>query len=93
MSSKAREALLAVYDCAKDGVLTIRESAFEKVLGALEESVRNCDVGTVAEQIKRYEDYCRAHTKLGGCTGCPLIQYRRCQIGWAQTPYKEGSDK
>lgn len=46
MSSKAREALLAVYDCVgrKDGCLTIRESAFEKVLEALKEPLRNCDV-------------------------------------------------
>lgn len=43
MPSKQREALLAVYDCAKDGVLSIRESAFEKVLEALKEPLRNCD--------------------------------------------------
>ena len=54
---------------------------------------RNCEVGTVEEQIKRYEDFCRAHTKLGGCTGCPLIQYRRCQIAWGQMPYEKGGDK
>lgn len=43
-AAKMREALKAVYECAKDGVLTIRESAFEKVVSALAEPPRNCDL-------------------------------------------------
>lgn len=46
MTSKAREALNAVVDCAFDGKLKITETAFEMVLEALKEPVRNCDLYT-----------------------------------------------
>lgn len=101
MSSKAREALLAVYDCAKDGVLTIRESAFEKVLEALKEPLRNCDVGTAEEQTERYRKFCSAHKYLGSdfsymCKGfgkgrCPFFNSNtksKCEFAWAQMPYE-----
>lgn len=66
---------------------------YEIADAALAAPPRNCNVGTAEEQVKRYEAYCRAHTKPGGCTGCPLIQYRRCQIAWEQLPYTEGGAK
>ena len=56
MGSKQREALLAVYDCAKDGVLSIRESAFEKVLEALKEPLRNCDRFNTGDVKKDAQD-------------------------------------
>lgn len=91
MSSKQREALLAVYDCAKDGVLTIRESAFEKVMEAIAEPLRNCDIGTEREQSKRFDAYCYAHrTYELGCGDCPLLQSVCCELAWAQLPYEEG---
>ena len=90
MSSKAREALEAVYECAKDGVLTIRESAFEKVLEALKEPLCNCDVYTMAEQSKRHEEYCKSHSTNGRCIKCPLWQMRllgiNCAIAWTNLP-------
>lgn len=93
MSSKQRDALLAVYDCAKDGVLAIRESAFEKVMEALAEPVRNCDVGTAEEQDKRFtHQFCRAG--IEGCIRCKLntLQHRgnTCGIHWSQMPYEKG---
>lgn len=102
MSSKAREALEAVYDCAKDGVLTIHESAFEKVLEALKEPLRNCDVGTPKEQIERWEDFCRAHheywkpnkslTAIQRCN-CPCHEGNGCNYFiWSQLPYEKGEN-
>lgn len=99
MSSKTREALLAVYDCAKDGVLAIRESAFEKVVEALTEPIRNCDVGTEHEQSDRFAEFCRYHQEgcgLGyGSKGighpkvtCPAFKDIECSIVWAQMPYE-----
>lgn len=88
MSSKAKEALLAVYDCAKDGVLAIRESAFEKVVEALTEPLRNSEVGTAEEQVERYMNFCHNFPK---CTGCPcvgLVKYNKCEFAWLQMPYK-----
>lgn len=88
MSSKAREALLAVYDCAKDGVLAIRDSAFEKVVEAIVEPIRNCDVGTMEEQAERYRNFCHNYPK---CTGCPCvgrIKYGKCEFAWSQMPYE-----
>lgn len=65
----------------------------DKLSAALAAPARNCDVDSTEGQTRRYEDYCRAHTKVGGCTGCPLAGCRRCQIAWAQLPDTEGGAK
>lgn len=43
-------------------------------------SVRNCDVGSAAEQEKRFKAFCDAHWDLnnndGGCSGCPINKIR-----------------
>lgn len=98
MSSKAREALLAVYACAKDGVLTIRESAFEKVLEALKEPVRNCDIGTAGEQDERFVEFCNGNYDHDQCgRHCPFFELSalglNCALFWAQMPYEEGVTK
>jgi hypothetical protein len=93
MSSKQREALEAVYKRAKDGVLTILESEFEKVLEVFKKPLRNCDVHTMEEQSKRHEEYCKAHSTNGRCVKCPLWQIRllgiNCAIVWANLPYEK----
>jgi hypothetical protein len=91
MSSKQREALEAVYESAKDGMLTIRESAFEKVLEALKEPLRNCDVGTAEEQEERYIKLKREH--IDKLARCPAVgwSFFPDSLYWAQLPYeKEG---
>lgn len=88
MTSKSREAWLAVVNCAIDGNLKITESAFKKVLDALNEPVRNCDVGTAEEQAKRFNDFCITQR----CTNCPLFKVGgvigECGICWALLPYE-----
>lgn len=103
MSSKQREALLAVCDCAKDGVLAVRESAFEKVLEALKEPVLNGEVGTAEEQYARFKKWCegefykRPMNALTGepCKSCPCYSVSASGVDgcnylrWAQMPYEE----
>lgn len=89
MISKTREAVEAVYESAKDGILTIRESAFEKVLEALEEPIRNCDVGTPAEQKARYESFCKECQKITRDLPCDFDT--ECIFKWEQMSYKEVS--
>lgn len=66
---------------------------------ALEEPPRNCDVGTVAEQEVRFDDFCMAHKEikepgLKVCLdSCPLVKKGFCDLHWAQMPYEEGGTK
>ena len=56
-AAKMRAALEAVYECAKDCVLTIREGAFEKVLEALSSPPRNVDCfNTPDEALSAYSE-------------------------------------
>lgn len=67
------------------------------VRAALAAPPRNCDRGTVDEQAKRMDAYCASHgERIGGswrCDNCPLCSIHRCELAWAQTPYKEGGAK
>ena len=52
-----RDALEAVYECAKDCVLTIRDGAFEKVVEALSSPPRNVDrFNTPDEALSAYSE-------------------------------------
>lgn len=87
MTTKAREALQAVVDCALDGRLQITETAFEKVLDALKEPVRNCEVGTPKEQTLRFYQFCNSYSS--SCKGCPCKDIpAECRLVWAQMPYE-----
>ena len=55
--------------------------------------VRNCDVGTVEEQERRFLEYCRKYREkqAGMCLACPLLGLIRsgiCGLAWAQMPYE-----
>ena len=56
---------------------------------ALAAPPRNCDVGTVADQRKRYAKMCQYN-----CDRCVLHEDRAlkggCEFSWAQLPYEEG---
>lgn len=94
MSSKQRDALSAVYECAKDGVLVIRTSAFDKVVEALAEPRLNCEVGTAEDQIERWRKFCHKFKK---CDECPHMRdgellSHGCFARWSQMPYEEGDN-
>ena len=59
--------------------------------------LRNCDAGTVKEQINRFREFCEKEIcRRYRCGhGCKATCIDRCAIAWAQTPYEaeEGSTK
>lgn len=107
-----REALVAVKksidDIGKSSLdcdPTILMAAFTQICArlsarierALAEPPRNCDVGTVEEQMKRFREFCETE-KCGRyrCrSGCKATCIDRCAIDWAQMPYaaQEGAGK
>ena len=63
-----------------------------KLAESLKKSLRNCDVGTAAEQSSRFDTHCRKHM---GCLTCPLREKdggvpKHCEFAWAQMPYEGG---
>jgi hypothetical protein len=100
--SKLREALSEAsiaLSWATHGHLTEDDAkeCLEVVDAALAEPVLNCEVGTMAEQSKRHEEYCKAHTTNGRCVKCPLWQMRllgiNCAVAWSQMPYEKGGEE
>lgn len=61
--------------------------------GVLLLSPRNCDVGTVADQVRRYQAFCKRHR---GCDECHIElngETWDCELAWAQMPYKGENEK
>ncbi|MBQ1344804.1 MAG: hypothetical protein IIY62_00435 [Kiritimatiellae bacterium] len=62
---------------------------------ALAEPPRQCNIGTAAEQTKRFKDFCERQGECMGedCT-CPIVFTPGiCELVWAQLPYEEGGAK
>ena len=64
-----------------------------KAKHALSAPPRNCDEGTVEEQVRRYKLFCENHSgwdgqKRFGCQNCPFIDEDECEFAWAQMPYE-----
>ena len=67
------------------------EEEIKAVTAALAAPPRQCDVGTAAEQSRRFCAFCRPRTEP--CDGCSCLedaQHGRCEFIWAQMPYEEG---
>lgn len=64
---------------------------------ALERSLRNCDVGTVDEQLDRYGLFCQNKCPVcenrHSCHICGERYRMKCMVAWAQMPYAEGVSK
>ena len=81
----AREAFDQVDDLAKEALIA---------------TPRNCDVGTVEEQIARFDEECLAIRKrntVEPCGGCLCSSNGEgtedCQLRWAQMPYESGTQE
>ena len=65
------------------------EKCLAKVDAALALPRRNCDVGEVEEQVKRFQQFCISRT----CKECPLYRPKdimnKCFPHWSQLPYEE----
>lgn len=60
-----------------------------KLANELEKSLRNCDVGTAEEQLKRFNKFCFPIK----CRECKLYtdeDLHDCIFRWHQMPYEEG---
>lgn len=105
MSSKLREALSdACY--AMFNFLKTKYGGYEEMANALDkakatlatEPLRNCDVGTAAEQTRRIAaEYCTVQKSCYESPDgrqCPLYQPGvDCRLIWAQMRYKKGGVK
>ena len=65
---------------------------------ALALPLRNCDIGTPAEQTMRFQKFCHlVRTHSCDCSNnCQFINEPdiiHCQFAWAQMPYKKGGAK
>lgn len=68
-------------------------TAYQAAHAALALPPRNCDVGTVLEQAKRFAEFCHQHKHPESeCLNCPLLFQAEghCELAWAQMPYNEG---
>jgi hypothetical protein len=112
MSSKARDALNQLLSLIDNGVLVFSDELdpsevsnaqyqIDKADEALDEPLRNCDIGTADEQTKRFREFCSAHKYLSSdfsyiCKGfgkgrCPFSNSHTksaCELAWSQMPYK-----
>ena len=77
-------------NCGVDPI-EVRDIARE----ALAKPVRNCDVGTADDKIRRFRDHCLKVEKPGECMYChnPPVNLIRCVMEWMQLPYSEGTSK
>ena len=96
MSGKQREALsdacYAMFNFLKTHYGSCYEemaNALDKAKAALADPIRNCDVGTAEEQLKRFNKFCFPIK----CSECQLHtdeDSHDCIFRWAQMPYEEG---
>ena len=91
---QAKEIARTIYSTSETG--SPHEDLAEKIVelahAALAEPVKNCEVGTPEEQMKRQHD-----TMCNTTKACPDSDWscRKCFAVWAQMPYveKEGDNK
>ena len=67
--------------------------ALEAATAALSEPPRNCDFGTVDEQLERFTDYCCDKCNGVDCKHGLWIEdvIYKCAIKWGQMLYAEGA--
>lgn len=68
--------------------------AIDNARAALDEPIRNCEVGTAEEQAKRLDRFCTGRgCRFGGddANKCPLNP-DFCELAWAQMPYQKEDD-
>ena len=100
-AAKMREAFAKISDYAKAAACHTEDSHLLGYLkqierwseAALSAPPRNCDVGTVEEQVERFQWFCDTRP----CDGCTLKnkvnETLDCAIHWAQMPYEEGDNE
>lgn len=100
--SKIREALEEVVsilstwtDHLPPVVQDEAQEAIDKAEAALSEPLKNYEVGTPEEQVKRYRKFCGTYNR---CEYCPIkkdggILSAMCFARWAQMQYKKEGEE
>ena len=55
---------------------------------ALDEPLRNCDVGTVKDKYDRFKLWCLAGNNTDCENVCCIDRTMKCLLGWAKMPYE-----
>lgn len=88
-----RENLVKDAPFLDEGELENESDLADDVWEVLQGIPRNCDIGTVDEQAKRFYNFCKKY-KLpdDACeASCPMQMSLNCELAWAQMEYeKEG---
>ena len=69
---------------AREVVADLRKEANRLEAAVKREPARNCDVGTVEDQLVRFDRFCGAKVH---CRECVLRNSCSCKFAWAQLPY------
>lgn len=106
MSSKQREAIAEMVEYAQAAACHSQDAHIDHYLSqiiawgkkALNEPLRNCDIGTAEEQTRRMDaEYCTVQKSCYESPSgrrCPLYQPGvDCRLVWAQMRYKKGGVK
>lgn len=97
-AAKIREALsdacYAMFNFLKtqNGGYEEMAEALDKAKAALAAPPRNCDVGSLDEQITRFNAFCESRMCSDFLSRCPLADSRNCRLAWAQMPYEKGEN-
>lgn len=99
MTSKVQDmqdvltAILALFyeGCDRHYHAQLDEHYKQMIESVLAKPSRNCEVGTVEEQMYRFRSHC---DRQGDCVECPIRQETIgralfCGIAWSQKPYKQ----
>ena len=85
-NNKCREVLENILTNFPGGLGQYPE-IYKQVIDVLKEPLRNCDVGTIAEQKERFDKYCFSRK----CYECPVYFQNQksvdCGLWWAQMSY------
>jgi hypothetical protein len=90
MSSKLREVLVEVESILSTWIdhlpPVVQEEAREalnKAEAVINEPLKNCDIGTAEEQLKRHSKWCATSKDFS----CAPTMCRKCFANWSQMPY------
>ena len=92
-----RENLVKDAPFLNDGELENESDLADDVWEVLLGVPRNCDVGTVEEQLDRYGLFCQNKCPVCenrfSCHICGERYRMKCMVAWSQMPYDEGGAK
>jgi hypothetical protein len=95
MNTKLKEALAEIVEYAQSAACHNTDAHVDNYLSqiiawgkkALNEPLRNCDVGSAQEQVERFSKFC-LYRKCSECQFHEDGDFFECVVRWAQMPYE-----